>query len=229
MAWYDQCPNLVFELRTDLREKYPTLHLFVSENKVEVCGIFPVCSPGGKVIDRYKVSIELLSDYPESLPVVRETGGRIPQNIKHHINPNGTACVLIPEDRWRCFPVGSPFVKYLDVPLHNFFLSQTVYFKTGQWPFGEWSHGNTGVYEYYYWLFGVEDHLTVRRFLHILAKNNLKKHYDCPCGSGEIIRKCCVGKIRDLREKIPPRVALCSISKLGQYPPPYKRSQLIQG
>ena len=227
-AWHEQYPTLISEIRTDLREKYPTLHLLISGNKAEICGIFPVRSPDDKVLDRYKISIELPPDYPESLPIVREVGERISQNSEHHINQDGTACVFIPDDRWRCFPIGTPFVQYLDGPLYNFFLSQTVYAKTGQWIFGEWSHGNTGIYEYYRWLCKIENNLTVRRFLHILAKNNLKKHYECPCGSGKLIRYCCLTKIRDLREKISPKTASHSMNRLGKYPSPYKRSKLNQ-
>ncbi|MGB3492836.1 MAG: hypothetical protein WBA57_08915 [Elainellaceae cyanobacterium] len=226
MSWYDEHPELVTEIEAELRRKYPTLHLVISENRAQIFGTFPIYSSDGKIIDRYKVSIELPSNYPESMPVVRETGGQIPQDSNHHINPDGTACVLLPEDRWRCFPVGASFVRYLDEPLYNFFLSQTVYRSTGQWPFGEWSHGRTGIYEYYQWLFEVKDNLTVRQFLHILAKNNLKKHYDCPCGSGQVIKKCCIVKIRDLREKISPHVASSSLQKLGGHFTPYKRSKL---
>ena len=226
MAWYDQHPHLVTEIRSSLYEKYPTLHLLISKDKAEVFGIFPVFSSDGEVLDRYNISIELLSDYPKSLPIVREIEGRLPWKAEYHIELDGKACVIMPDDRWRCFPTVSPFIHYLDGPLHNFFLGQSVYAKTGEWPFGEWGHGNTGIYEYYQWLLNVKDNLTVQRFLHTLAKNNLKKHYECPCGSGQLVRKCCVAQIRNLRDKIHPEVASHSVRRLGGSFPPYKRSQL---
>lgn len=217
------------DIRLDLRDKYPNLHVFINHNGLaEIAGAFPIYGAHGEELDRYSISILLLNSYPKDLPIVYEVGGRLPHNADFHINPNGSACVLIPEDRWRCFPEHAPFLQYLDIPLYNFFLSQTYYAEYGQWPFGQWSHGSQGVSEYYRHLIGSENDQTLHRFLHILKKNNLKKHYDCPCGSGLLIKKCCLIKIRDLRSKILP----CSASKASlilnfdKLKIPYRRSHL---
>jgi hypothetical protein len=216
-------------IRADLFEKYPNLHVFINQDEVvEIAGSFPVLGACGEELDRYSVSIILPKSYPKDLPKVYEVGGRLPHNSNYHINNDGSACVLIPDDRWQCFPEGAPFLHYLDVPLRNFFLSQTYYEEKGIWPFGQWSHGKEGVFEYYRWLLGSVDNLTIHRFLHILKKNNLKKHYDCPCGSGHKIKKCCLTKIRDLRSKIFPQVASKALNSLDLdgLKPPYRRSQL---
>lgn len=226
LAWYERQPELVEEIEATLRETYPNLHLFIGSERAVLRGTFPVRGPDGRDLDRYRVSIELPADYPKVLPVVREVGGRLPWHEDFHIERDGKACVLMPDDRWRCFPVGAPFRQYLEVPLHNFFLSQTVHAETGEWPFGQWGHGKDGIYQYYRWLLGTADDLTVRRFLHLLAKCDLKKHYECPCGSGNKIRKCCSVKLRDLRQKIPPDAASESIRRLGERTPPYARARL---
>ncbi|NJM78074.1 MAG: hypothetical protein HC852_22760 [Acaryochloridaceae cyanobacterium RU_4_10] len=178
------------------------------------------------ILDVYSVSIILPNTYPSQLPVVYEVGGRLPRKPDHHINPDGSACVMIPDDRWRCFSIGAPFLDYLDGPLHNFFLSQTSFSETGTWPFGQWEHGVKGIYEYYQCLIGIKDNLTVCRFLQILAKNNLKKHYDCPCASGKIIKHCCLNKIRDLRGKVSIEVATKARLQLCQARIFYERSRL---
>jgi eukaryotic-like serine/threonine-protein kinase len=36
----------------------------------------------------------------------------------YHLAADGTACVLLPDERWRLWPVGSPLLKYLTGPLH---------------------------------------------------------------------------------------------------------------
>ena len=134
----------------------------------------------GRELDSFRVSIELPPNYPEDLPVVREVGGRLDWKSDLHINPEnseapGTACVLIPDDRWQCFPIGSRFRVYLEGPLHNFFLAQHCVAKGEPWPFGQWDHGERGVYEYYRWLIPTESNEVVRRFLHLLAKLELKE------------------------------------------------------
>lgn len=215
-AWHERHPELADRIRADLRAHYPSLHLFIEpDGSAAVRGTFPVLSPEGRVLDRYQVTIELPADYPRSLPVVREVGSRIPWKPEFHVNPDGAACVLLPDDRWRCFPEGAPFVRFLDGPVHDFFLGQSLVALGEGWPFGQWSHGAKGVYEYYQWLFETEDPSTIRRYLEVLAKLNYKGHLLCPCGSGEKIRRCCRARIADLRDKIPPVVARKALETLG--------------
>lgn len=119
------------------------------------------------------------------------------------------------DDRWRCFPEGAPFVRFLDGPVHDFFLGQSLVALGEPWPFGEWSHGAKGVREYYQWLLQTDDPKTIVRFLRVLAKLNWKGHFACPCWSGQKIRRCCRSKILDLRDKIPPEVARKALETLG--------------
>jgi len=214
--WYEKNPELADQIRADLRARYPSLHLFIEPHgSAVVRGTFPVLSPEGRVLDEYRVSIELLADYPRSLPVLREVGGRIPWKPDFHVNADGVACVLLPDDRWRCFPEGAPFVQFLDGPVHDFFLGQSLVAMGENWPFGQWSHGAMGVLEYYQWLLETDDRATIARYLYVLAKLHLKGHWACPCGSGRKIRYCCRARIDDLRSKIPPQVARKALETLG--------------
>ena len=94
------------DIRTGLRLRQPNLHLLREDSGLVVRGMFAVLSPEGRTLDRYKISIELPADYPRSLPVVRELGGRISHEPDCHVEPDGRACILLPDDRWRCFPPG---------------------------------------------------------------------------------------------------------------------------
>jgi hypothetical protein len=225
--WHQRNPALVKQIRTDLREHYPNLHLFIeADGSSIVRGTFPVVSPQGQVLDRYQVSIELLADYPKSLPIVRELGGRIPWKEEFHVEPEGKACVLLPDERWNVFPEGASFRQFLDGPVYDFFLGQSLVALGENWPFGEWGHGAEGIYEYYCELFQTDDALTVLRFLYALSKLSMKVHWDCPCGSGLKIRKCCQAKITGLRRKIPPAVARKARERLGMMSSPYKGPRL---
>lgn len=224
--WHQRNPALTEAIRADLRARYPTLHLFINpDGKAAVCGTFPVLSTEGQVLDRYRISIELPADYPKSLPIVREVDGRIPWKADYHVNPDGAACVLLPDDRWRCFPEGAPFVQFLDGPVHDFFLGQSLVALGEDWLFGQWSHGAKGVYEYYQWLLEIDNARAIIRYLDVLAKLNFKGHWDCPCGSGEKIRRCCRIKIADLRSKIPPAVARKTLESLELRRSPVKHSE----
>lgn len=213
--WYQRDPDLVDEIRGDLRTRHPDLHLFIQhDGKAFVRGTFPVLLREGQVVDRYRIEIEIPRDYPRSLPVVREVGGRIPWKPDFHVNQDGTACVFIPDDRQRCFPEGAPFIQFLDGPVQSFFLGQTIVARGGDWPFGEWSHGEKGVREYYRALVGTENDDEILRFLEVLSKKEIKGHLPCPCGSGLRIRHCCKERLIDLRSKTQPQVARKALETL---------------
>lgn len=215
-SWLERNAALADEITADLRAGYPNLHLFVAaKDEAEIRGTFPVRSAQGHTLDRYQISIQIPPGYPKELPVVRETGGRLPWKADFHVNHDGTCCVLLPEDRVNCFPVGARFRDFLDGPLRNFFLGQSLVALGEPWPFGQWSHGDEGVYEFYGELIGTPDRPVIREFLRVLTKLNPKPNWPCPCGSGKKSKKCCSTKIAALRQKIPPAIARKSAAQLG--------------
>jgi hypothetical protein len=224
-AWFFERPELLAEIRTDLRENQPGLHLFFEDGRnPEVRGSFIVRAPSGGELDRFLVSIELPAGYPKDLPIVREVGGRIPWRADDfHVEEDGKACVMFPDDRWRVFPEGAPFRDFLNGPLHDFFLGQSFVALGEKWPFGEWNHGEKGVRAYYRELLGVVDDDVVIAFLRFLAKLNMKPHWPCPCGSGRKARQCCAARLAELRRKIPPVTARKSLEHLGARLRPFER------
>jgi hypothetical protein len=229
--WHNERPELLDEIRADLRENQPSLHLFLEEGREpEVRGTFVVRSPSGRELERFLVSIELPANYPKNLPIVRETGGRIPWKADdYHIESDGKACVMFPDDRWRVFPEGAPFRDFLNGPLHDFFFGQSFVALGQKWPFGEWGHGAKGVRAYYRELLGVVDDGAVITFLRFLAKLNMKPHWLCPCGRGRKVRQCCAARLADLRKKIPPAAARKSLEHLGARLQPLERDEGNEG
>lgn len=75
-------------------------------------------------------------------------------------------------------------------------------------------------------LLQTDDARTVSRFLYVLSKLNVKGHWDCPCGSGLKIRRCCQARIADLRRKIPSGIARRARERLGLTSSPYKGPRL---
>ena len=219
--WHTDRPDLVTDVQDALRTHQPHLHLVIPpDGRAEILGNFVVRGENGVEIDRYQISIRLLARFPKDLPVVRETGGRIPGTEDRHINgSDGTACVLYPEDRWQCYPENGDFSVYLNGPLRDFFLSQSYYEREGEWPFGEWGHGVNGTFEFYAELIGDSDPNTVVRHITALTYPKIKGKLSCPCGSGKFIRDCCIDKVNDLRRKIDPKLAKRSLNPIRKLLP----------
>ena len=188
--WYVANPALVEQTERDLRARYPTLRLDVSGGGAEVRGTFPILDEDGTELDRWSVSITLPPAYPEDLPVVRETGGRIPARLDNHVlSSDGTACVLLPESRYRWFPVGAPFVDYLDGPLRGFLAAQSYRARGGSWVHGEWEHGALAAVRFYKELLGSDDDVVGWRALIALGLDLVDGH-QCPCGRRRPVREC---------------------------------------
>ena len=214
--WHRANPALFEKEKTEVEAAYPNLHFYVANEVVVVRGTFPIVFTG-EVLDRHLIEVELPRDHPKSLPIVRETGGRIPRTPDRHMNPvDGTACVLLLDERWRVWPNGSTLLQFLDGPVHNFFLGQSLVELGDRWPFGQWSHGAEGIREFYTDVLGTVDIRVITGYLDCLGKKKIKGHWSCPCRSGKRLRDCHSALVQDLAAKIPRQVAIRSFGTLRE-------------
>jgi hypothetical protein len=212
--WHRQNPELYDKEKAEVEAHFPNLHLAVEGDIVFVRGSFAVMFEG-HVSDRYSIELQLLRDHPKSLPLVREVGGRIPHHNDRHINPaDGTACVLIPDERWRLWPQGAPLLSFLTGPLHSFFLAQSLVEAGEPWPFGQWAHGAKGIFQYYREILKTSDLRVITIYLEYITAKKVKGHWPCPCKSGIRLRDCHLRQVNDLRGKISRKDALKSLEVL---------------
>jgi hypothetical protein len=212
-AWHKAQPELVEGLKEDLQTTYPTLHVREHAGRIRVRGTIPVMDEG-RELDRYGVELELARDDPRGLPTVWEIGGRIPRTPERHVNPTGTLCVCLPDAYWAANPRGLTVLQFLAGPVRNFLLGNSLVERGEPWPFGEWDHGGKGAEDFYGDLVGTRDATAIHEYLVCLSKPKLKGHWTCPCGSGKRLRDCHLGLVRDLRERVPSRVATKALEQI---------------
>jgi hypothetical protein len=212
--WHRENPALYESEKADVEAIFPDLHFVLIGDVVYVRGSFAVVFEG-QVLDRYSVELQLPGDYPNSLPIVREIGGRIPHHSDRHVNSqDGNACALLPDERWRLWPIGTPMLKFLAGPLHSFFLAQSLVEAGEPWPFGQWAHGAKGIFQYYRELLKTSDLRVIITYLEYITAKKVKGHWPCPCKSGKRLRDCHLGLVAGLREKISRKDALKSLEAL---------------
>ncbi len=211
--WHKADPGLLEKIRVEVQGVYPNLHFYPQGDCVIIRGTLPIID-SGKELDRYSVEIVLLADYPDAVPHVWETAGKIPRNADHHINEGGEACLFIPDEQWRIYPPGTTFLEFLNGPVRNFFLGQSIFRRTAKWPFGQRDHGAVGIRKYYGELLGTDELAVILGYLECLSRPTAKGHWPCPCKSGKRIRECHRDQINDLRVKIPSNVAEKSWARL---------------
>lgn len=204
--WYEGNPELAKEIGQDLHQHYPTLRLDVRNGEAEVRGTFPILDEDGTELDRWEVSIILPPGYPNDLPVVRETGRRIPADLDNHVLRNdGTACVLLPETRYKWFPRGAPLRTFLDGPMRAFFANQSYRARGGEWVHGEWDHGALAAIQFYKELLGSDEDIVGWRGVMAMGLG-LRDEQPCPCGRKRPIRQC-HAILLDVRDNLGERIA----------------------
>jgi hypothetical protein len=203
--WYETDSELYASLRREVEEAYPELKFGIRDGAVFVTGYYPLFE-GERVYDRYSVEIELSKESVRGLPIVREISKRIPRSPSRHINPDGTACIMLPDAFWHENPDGMSLLEFLNGPLRGYFVSQSLVElgASDPWPSGEWKHGTYGIIDFYAEVLETRNPEAIYEYLRVLKSSVVKGHWQCPCGSGERLRQCHhVSLIEQLRSRIP--------------------------
>lgn len=155
-----------------------------------ICGDFIMnsCYENVYFYNTYAIDIDLRS-FP---PKVKEVGKKIRSSYPHRY-ATGELCLEVQTKiKLVCmdgdaFDFEMWFTRFL-IP---YFFSYEFYKRYGRYPFGERSHGEKGILEYYAELFKLSPEEKTRSFLQQVSKmDNYRGHHLCPCGSSKRIRDC---------------------------------------
>lgn len=184
--------DLLEEQMQAVREKFPDLRLekagdgqFVVRGNLH----FRVLHGDREVLDEYDVEISIQANYPDDVPIVRETGGRIPEDF-HTFPGNRVLCLGAPLIVKMEFADHRTLVDFIYKQVVPFLFSHSYNRQYGEMPYGELPHGVPGILQSYKELFGVKDDIAALGLLKILADDNYRGHVPCPCGTGLPLRKC---------------------------------------
>jgi len=202
--WYVANPEAFQGFKRAIDGKYATLRVIVENDIVYIRGGLILEAADGRELDRYSIEIQIPDDYPRSVPVVREIGGRLPKIAERHFNPaDGTACPFFRDERYKHYPQDSTIIDFIEGPVKSFFLWQTDYdLNKGKSSFGGRGHGVEGIIEFYSEELKTNKLPVIERFLNYLTAKKVKRNWNCYCGSGKQLRYCHIDKLNDLRTKI---------------------------
>tara|TARA_R110002096_G_scaffold259030_1_gene452643 strand:+ start:128546 stop:129214 length:669 start_codon:yes stop_codon:yes gene_type:complete len=199
-SWSVREPQAFAQACEELLAEFPTLHLEPVLGGEELRGSFVVRDEGG-ALDTFKIRARLPAAFPEALPTIWETGQRLPHRPERHVNPDGSLCIMLPDEYWaeheQC-----GLLAYLRGPVHDYFLGQLGYEQSGVWPGAEMAHGSPGRVQYYQRLLGTNAPDALRRLCDDLTADRLERQGLCPCGSKRKRRRCHGQQIARLRGKV---------------------------
>lgn len=162
---------------------------------------------GGEIVDSYKLEIFVPSNFPQAIPVVTETGGKIRRDGNFHVNPDGSLCLGSPLRLLRKVHSSPSLTGFVDQCLIPYLYA--VSYKLmhgGNFLFGELAHGEQGIVDDYSVMLGLNERHQVIQAIRLLGiKKRIANKNPCPCGCGKKLGRCQFHyKLNEFRKMAPP-------------------------
>lgn len=185
--------KLLRKERAALEASFPMLTLRPDEKGGgRVTGILHVMDEIG-----YTVNLVLSKNYPDEVPELFCRKEEIDWVADRHVyhDSDGKACLCVDLEYRKHWPQGSTIADFLNVLVRPYFTGQAYYDTHGRWPSGrDRPHGPGGIIAACRELIELPedtDDGTVIGFLKLIAcRNHSKGTMECPCGSGQLLRRC---------------------------------------
>lgn len=183
--------NMTFDAQLEeVVEVFPTLSI-TGNSERHLVGYIDIIDTVGKHWDTFEVEIRATNEYPYRFPKIYEIGGKIPRIPDWHINGDGSCCVDVePEEIIACMNGISvlDFLKNHGLP----HLSNQAHRRAeGYYKNGEYSHGTSGIIQYYKGILKVDDNYDILMHLKYIGTHGRPNRVaKCYCGSGDKFRHC---------------------------------------
>lgn len=164
----------------------------VDNNGLVVSGLLDfTAEPEGfaPITECFAIAMSIPGTYPEELPKLKETGGRVEQGYSH-VFLDGSLCLGVPVEIRRAFSLQPSLLGFVNRLVIPFFYGFCHWKQFGDHPFGEHAHNGKGILEYYKEALNLAKEESAIAFLLHLFQHGYRGHHECPCGSGKKLRKC---------------------------------------
>jgi hypothetical protein len=150
-----------------------------------------------------QVRIAFPDDYPEHEPQAYDGEHHFSHEADRHFYPDGRLCLwLPPESRWdKKDPDG--LCRFLE-EVAVFLDQQLIYEAMGKqrWPGGQRSHGDLGYIEFVQEFLGGSQQLLDALGPALANSPGLQRNSLCPCGSGKKYKRCHLGVVQEIGQKV---------------------------
>ena len=147
----------------------------------------------------FDIELTVPHGFPNQLPRVRETGGRIRADYEHLFD-DGTLCLGVRIEQRRVVAEGPTLLEFVDRLLVPYLYGYCFWRTHGRHPFGEAAHGPEGILNHYLAVLQVNNPLVALAAIRLLYKHGYRNGRSCPCGSGRQVRTCHGTALRDLHD-----------------------------
>jgi SEC-C motif-containing protein len=161
------------------------------KNKLAVQGEIDIIHPTVGLLESFEVYIQFTKEYPYRFPQVKELSGKIERIPERHINTDDTICLAVrPQEVLLC-RYSITLKWFIEAILIPHFAREIYYEEKNEYPFGDYSHREDGLWEYYFEKFGTEDKEWIVMIIEKIVNNKLPNNNEaCFCGSTKKYKNC---------------------------------------
>ncbi len=153
------------------------------------------------ITDSYEISLRIPEAYPSELPVVHETGDRIPTDF-HKLEGNAL-CLGSPFRLWLLTKQDPSLLNFIERVLVPYLYGYSLREAGEALPFGELRHGTPGLVDDLGEMLGTSDSTVAAAYLQVVRqKKRIANKRPCPCGSEVRLGRCHNRKVNALREAL---------------------------
>lgn len=163
-------------------------------------------SGNDEIEDFYMLEIFVPDKFPQALPEVKETGGKIPCDGNFHVNLDGSLCLGSPLKLLKKIHSAPSLTGFADKCLVPYLYA--VSYKLmhgGNFLFGELPHGDQGIVDDYSIMLGLRERDQIIHAIQLLGiKKRIANKRPCPCGCGKRLGACLFHrKLNEFRKMAP--------------------------
>lgn len=200
-----------------LLTQYPGLRI-VSSNKDKII----IAGQINRIRSYKNYPIEIIADIKVCIPInqdvfplIFDEGKCIDTNYPHRYR-SGELCLATSFDIRKHFLTGFDLIQWMEDFVETYYYSYLYYKQFGVYPFGDRSHGGSGILQSYQDYFEEHDMDVLANILiKIKEIDSYRGHHFCFCGSGKKMRNCHGDKIilfynnNALRKQLSDDMTLC--------------------
>jgi len=125
----------------------------------------------------------------DELPTAIDTDRQVRQDY-HHYYQDGRLCLATDSQIRIRFVDGFDLAAWVSEFVEVYYFSYEYYERFGIFPFGERNHGWHGIIQTYQDLLMTKNCVDTYKLMNFIKNHVYRGHHYCPCGSGNLLRKC---------------------------------------
>lgn len=177
----------------DVLVYYPNLQIVKTDYCNFLKGVLDIPDDNKSIVGSFLIEIHYSDRFPFQFPILYEIGGDIPNEPDWHKYPDSRCCITVWTDEIVKCNNGITVIHFLENYAIPYFANQIHRKITGEYRNGEYSHGETGIFQFYEKLMKTSDKDVWIKYFNYTFRNiqiPSNRNDICFCGSNIKFKRC---------------------------------------